>query len=73
MSLDKRPDSKGIRPLKPGRQDGVASGPREAGPKVGRPRIEDQDKTLAATKPWLALGMSRATWYNRQAEQRKAK
>lgn len=40
-------------------------------PKAGRPRIEDRDKTLAATEPWKASGMSRATWYARQAEKRK--
>lgn len=39
-------------------------------PKVGRPRIEDRDKTLAATKPWAVLGMSESTWRRRQAEQR---
>ena len=38
--------------------------------KIGRPRIEDRDKTLTARKPWEALGMSRATWYKRQAEKR---
>lgn len=48
-----------------------------AKPKVGRPRIEDRDKTLAALKPWCALGMSESTWRrrlrlakSRQAEQR---
>lgn len=45
----------------------------EAARKPGRPRIEDRDKTLAATKPWLALGMSERTWYRRQAEARKGK
>lgn len=39
-------------------------------PKLGRPRIENRDKTLKATKPWAALGMSRSTWYARQAEQK---
>ena len=38
----------------------------------GRPRIEEKAKTLTAQKPWLALGMSRATWYSRQAEKRNA-
>jgi hypothetical protein len=37
----------------------------------GRPRIEDRDKTNEAKKPWLTLGMSRASWYRRQAEKRK--
>jgi hypothetical protein len=37
----------------------------------GRPRIEDRAKTIEARKPWLKLGMSRRTWYRRQAEQRK--
>lgn len=40
--------------------------------KVGRPRIEDRDKTLKARKPWIALDMSRSTWFRRQAE-KKAK
>jgi hypothetical protein len=39
--------------------------------KTGRPRIEDRDKTLAATKPWLKLGMSERTWYRRQREKAK--
>jgi hypothetical protein len=38
----------------------------------GRPRIEDRAKTIEARKPWLKLGMSRRTWYRRQAEKRKA-
>lgn len=37
-------------------------------PRRGRPRIEDIDKTLAATRPWEALGMSRRTWYARKKE-----
>lgn len=41
-------------------------------PRVGRPRIEDRDKTLAATKPWDKLKMSRASWYRRQQEQKEA-
>lgn len=45
---------------------GVATSPREA--KRGRPLAKDAAKTLAATKPWEALGMSRRTWYRRQKE-----
>jgi hypothetical protein len=41
--------------------------------KTGRPRIEDKSKTLMATKPWLAMGMSRSTWYLRQREERLKK
>jgi hypothetical protein len=37
----------------------------------GRPRIEDRAKTIEARAPWLKLGMSRRTWYRRQAEQRR--
>jgi hypothetical protein len=33
--------------------------------KGGRPRLEDIDKTLEATKPWEKAGMSRASWYRR--------
>ena len=42
-------------------------------PKTGRPRIEDRANTIEATKPWLKLGMSRRTWYRRQAEKRKGR
>jgi hypothetical protein len=41
--------------------------------KKGRPRIEDRAKTIEARQPWLKLGMSRRTWYRRQAEKRKAR
>jgi hypothetical protein len=34
--------------------------------KQGRPRIGE-----VRDQPWLALGMSRRTWYRRQAEERK--
>jgi hypothetical protein len=44
----------------------VPSTPR--GTKLGRPRIEDQGTTLAATMPWKDRGMSKATWYRRQKE-----
>jgi hypothetical protein len=37
-------------------------------PEQGRPRLEDKDKSFEATKPWLALGMSRRTWYSRRKE-----
>jgi hypothetical protein len=39
--------------------------------KTGRPRIEDIGRTNEAKKPWLKLGMSRTTWYRRQAEKRE--
>lgn len=38
--------------------------------KLGRPRIEVRSETIEAKKPWLALGMSRASWYRRRAEGR---
>jgi hypothetical protein len=41
--------------------------------KTGRARIEDRAQTIEAKKPWLKLGMSRRTWYRRQAEQRKGR
>lgn len=31
--------------------------------KKGRPKIGEQEKTLKATKPWDAEGMSRSRWY----------
>lgn len=49
---------------------GVATSPRKVF-KRGRPRLEDADKTLAATKPWLALKMSRSTWFARRREKQK--
>jgi len=52
---------------------GVASGPRDVRPK-GRPLDKDRPNALAVLKPWVAAGMSRTTWFRRQAEQRaKAK
>ena len=38
----------------------------------GRPRLENRDKTLRATKPWVADGMSERTWFRRRAEKRAA-
>lgn len=46
----------------------IKPSPSEA--KKGRPRIEVAHKTLAATKPWAALGMSERTWFRRQAERK---
>lgn len=46
---------------------GIAPGPRE----FKRPLAKDSHKTLTATKPWEAEGMSRATWYRRQKEKRE--
>jgi hypothetical protein len=40
-------------------------------PKKGRPRNEDRARSLEATKPWLEIGISRRTWYRRQAEPRE--
>jgi hypothetical protein len=37
----------------------------------GRARIENRANTLEATKPWVAAGMSRRTWFNRRAEERR--
>mgnify|MGYP001564064011 CR=1 FL=1 len=51
-------------------QAGVATGPRETKRKAGRPLDSEKDNTLTATRPWKALGMSRRTWYRRQAEKR---
>jgi hypothetical protein len=39
----------------------------------GRSRIEERHLTIEARQPWLKLGMSRRTWYRRQAEQRKGR
>jgi hypothetical protein len=39
--------------------------------KRGRPRLEDKAKTAEARRPWQELGMSRATWYRRQAEKKE--
>lgn len=49
---------------------GIKSGPSEAKPKRGRPRIgEPREKH----QPWVALGMSERTWYRRKAEAAKLK
>lgn len=37
--------------------------------KRGRPLAKDRANTLAALKPWNDLGMSRRTWYRRQAKE----
>ena len=37
---------------------------------TGRPRLGEEANTNEARKPWLELGMSRRTWYSRQAEKR---
>lgn len=34
----------------------------------GRPRLGQVDATIEANKPWVGLGMSRATWYRRRTE-----
>ena len=49
-------------------------GGRGLSARAGRvaPRIEDRANTIEARKPWMSLGMSRRTWYRRQAEKRKA-
>jgi hypothetical protein len=36
----------------------------------GRARLEHRGLTIAATKPWLKLGMSERTWYRRRREKR---
>jgi hypothetical protein len=41
--------------------------------KLGGPRIEDRANTNEARKPWLKLGMSRRTWYRRQAERTRSR
>ncbi len=44
---------------------------RDVSPKKGRPRLEHVADTFEASKPWLALGMSRRTWYRRKKEGKK--
>lgn len=34
--------------------------------RIGRPLASQAHLTLSAMKPWLALGMSRRTWYRRR-------
>ena len=38
---------------------------------IGRPRLGQEKSTLKATEPWKAQGMSRRTWFRRQAEKRR--
>src|SRR5208282_5804790 len=40
-----------------------------SGRRAGRPRLGSEASTLAATKPWEKLGMSRRSWFRRQKEQ----
>jgi hypothetical protein len=50
---------------------GTVAKPTKRGPRKGtggRPRLEDRGKTLTATKPWEAAGMSQRTWFRRQKE-----
>jgi len=44
---------------------------RKTKSKGGRPLAKDADKALMKTKPWLAEGMSRASWYRRRKERSK--
>lgn len=46
----------------------VARGPREAKSAFRKPLAKDAHKTLMATKPWEAEGLSRRTWYRRKKE-----
>lgn len=39
----------------------------------GRPKKGDEEKTLKATKPWEAQGISQRTWYRRKAEREETK
>jgi hypothetical protein len=57
------------RPLKPTVARSNRAAP--AKPAFRKPLAKDADKTLMATKPWEAEGMSRRTWYRRRAEARK--
>lgn len=47
---------------------GVAPGPSEPKPVFRKPLAKDAHKTLAATKPWEDLGISRRTWYRQQKD-----
>lgn len=41
--------------------------------KRGRPKPGEELTTLSATKPWVALGMSRRTFFRRKADERLKK
>lgn len=49
---------------------GVAPGPSDTKREFRKPLAKDADKTLTATKPWKAEGISRASWYRRQKERK---
>lgn len=53
----------------------VGSSPAAPATRKGRPRLEDQAKTIKAQAPWLKCKppMSRTTWYRRKAEKRNRK
>jgi hypothetical protein len=48
---------------------GVAPGPRE----FKKPLAKDAHKTLMATKPWEAEGISRRTWYRERRRKEQGK
>lgn len=53
-----------------GRVDAIVPAPV----KRGRPRLGEVDRTIERAAPWVALGMSRATWYKeRRAKASKGK
>ena len=43
-------------------------GSSEPKPKFRKPLAKDAGKTLMATKPWAAEGISRRTWYRRKKD-----
>ena len=70
--MDLRKDNEGLHAIDRNMRRGIKKlGRRGPAPGTGgRPRIGDSHKTLKATKPWAALGMSERTWYRRQREKR---
>lgn len=67
--------AKPVPPLKPFGHSDASGAPQERqlgtiSPKRGRPRIEDRDKPKPP-KPWELAGMSRRSYFRREAERRQ--
>lgn len=59
----RRADPKPVAKQQPRQQRKRQEKPIAASPRIGRPRREEAANTIEAQKPWIAEGVSRATWY----------
>ena len=68
-----RPISRKPKPIQPPHLKALAVASGAITTKVGRPLASQAHLTIAHQKPWIKLGMSRTTWFRRQAEKRANK